>query len=239
MSEASRGYGVPLGPGVHFIGSYRVVVERESGGLLRYRGPGGSSLVADDLDLIAVPMYPVMKPAFVTRMILAVFREPIIVGPEETISFYFKLPVDVAIYATAGEGSSFQVVDVLELSGEARLALYGPLHSGVVARKVVVDIELSEPRPSIGYAVSKVVFKNAGRGVVRVSKLLLDASPLKIYYRRGSWEAYTQEVIVSGSQEASIVVYGEPFKDGMVELPDPPELRPPRLFSRTDMSWGV
>jgi hypothetical protein len=233
------GYGVPLKPGVYYVGPHQVSVERVGSDLLRYRGPSASALVSDSVSMVLVPMYPVLKPRFVTRMILLELEEPILVGPEESVAFYVKLPIDVAVYAEPAARGSFRVVDVLETSGRAKLTLYGPIHEGVVARLVRSRVYVEEPEPSVGYAVARIVFKNAGREVVSLSRVLLDSSPLKLYYEPGTWRAYTQEIVVSGTRDSAIVVYGDPLKGGLEEIKDPPELRPPRLFSRTDMPWGV
>ena len=240
-----NGYGVPLGPGSHHLGGATVSLTFKDSDVIEYvrkdpqTGLTFTKLLSSTLTLVPLPIYPVLIPRYVTRFILVEFENPLLVGPEETVSFYFLLPVDLAIYAYSEDEKNYKVIDIIGLSGKPRLALYGPLDRGIIARVIKASILLSEPEPSMGRAVAKMSFRNAGRDVVSLSKVLLDSSPLKLYYEQGTWRSYTQELLVGGTQSSALIIYGEPPKAGLREINDPPELRPPRLFSRTEMPWGV
>lgn len=239
---AGLGYGVVLEPGVYSIGQHMISISDEGGGSRRYlrSSPGGgfSAIISRGLNLVLVPMYPVFRPSFVTRFVLVELETPVLLAPQEAVEVYIVMEADLGVYAVGGDGS-WSLFDVVQISERPSLVLYGPPDSGVVARRMRSWVYRSEPEPGIGKVVALASLENSSREPVTVSRILVDCAPLKLYYRRGSWEAYTQELNLQAERFRGTVLYRQPFKEGLVELEDPPEVRPPRFFQKTDMQWGV
>ncbi|MCE4616095.1 MAG: DUF432 domain-containing protein [Aeropyrum sp.] len=237
-----QGYGVPLQVGVTKLGPYELRLEYVDRTMFRYSrlGLGGdeeSAFVDAGIRLVPLPMYPVFKPGFVTRHIMVRLAEPVLLRPEGRRVIYLEMKVDVALYAVSGGAKS--MFDVLQLDDKPKLVLYGPPESGVVAREVRSPVYVSEPRPSLGKAVVKAVLSNVGGSHLRITRILLDAAPLRLFYRFGSWASYTQEIEVQAERFRATVLYRQSFKRGLQELEDPPEVKPPRFFQKTEMPWGV
>ncbi|BAA80439.1 conserved hypothetical protein [Aeropyrum pernix K1] len=238
----AAGYGVPLEQGEHRLGSSRVVVETAGDGLVRYRrevdGGGSVELLFDGtVDLQPVPMYPIFKPLYVTRFILLRIEPRIVVSPGSERTFYTLIPVDTAIYAFPGDEPT--IVDVIPMDDKPSLVLYGPPESGVVARLAISSVSPRPEEPSLGRALARIAVKNISGTPVTLSRILLDSAPLKLYFERGTWRAYTQELAVEVERYRGVVMYRQPFREGTMPISDPPEVRPPRFFQRTDMMWGV
>ncbi len=212
-----------------------------NGSRIRYvrscRGDRKELYLDGSLDLRLVPMYPVFYPKFVSQFILCRFSTPIVVPPSNEVVLYFEFPVDVALYAYSGK--QFRILDVLPIHTYARYCLYGPLDVGVVARCFKVDTCTEPPKPRPFYAIARLVLRNSSGRVVVVTKVLLDASPLKLFYVPGRWEVYTQnlELNIVG-EKVGYIYYGKPFVKNVVAIDDPEELKPPKIGNRTDMLWG-
>ncbi|BAN90375.1 DUF432 domain-containing protein [Aeropyrum camini] len=236
----AAGYGVPLTYGRHDFGAYRVVVEPVDSGFVRYRREGGGAvelLLDGGLDIRPMPMYPIFKPIYVTRFILLRVKPEIVVSPGSERTFYTLIPVDTAVYASPGDEPS--VVDVIPMDDKPGLVLYGTPEAGVVARLAVCSPSPRPLEPRLGRALAKIVVRNTSGTPVTVSRILLDSAPLKLYYEPGGWRAYTQELVVEVDRYRGVVMYRQPFVEKAVPIADPPEVRPPRFFQRTDMMWGV
>jgi len=211
-------------------------------GVVKYRRFDGEELVKElnivgDVYLELVPMYPVFIPKFVTQYILCIFSKPIVLTPYREARIYMYLPIDFAIYAR--NHSMFELVDVFSLDLRPKYALYGPRDQGVVARHCVTSYSFDELEPRLGVAVSQIVIKNSTKDFVTVNKVLLDASPLRLYYRPSTWDVYTQLIVMNiTSSTMATLHYENAFKAGLAVLSDPPDLRPPKIYSRTDMLWG-
>ncbi|ADM27588.1 Protein of unknown function DUF432 [Ignisphaera aggregans DSM 17230] len=189
------------------------------------------------IELRLVPIYPVFYPRFITQYILCEFDKSIAVASGSSMVVHIEIPIDVAVYAYSK--NSFTILDVLPLHLKPKLVLYGPINGGVLARYCKTKLVDPATVPELGWALSKLVLRNNTNSVVTVRKVLLDSSPLRLYYAPGKWLVYTQEITLNiVSSSSAIVSYGQPFIEGVQPIDDPPELRPPRIHNRTDMFWG-
>ncbi|NPA96101.1 MAG: DUF432 domain-containing protein [Crenarchaeota archaeon] len=225
------------------IGSYEISVRAENG-FLTYRRVDSSAgeerryVLSRGIELRAVPMYPIFYPRFITQFILCVLEHEIVVAPGASIRVSLEIPVDVAIYAYSG--NSFKIIDVLALHKDAKYVLYGTTYGGTVARFCVARLTKSVNDVEFGYAYMPLTIKNCMGRVARVSKVLLDASPLRLYYREGSkWYVATQSITMNIVTDTSAIVYYEkPVDPRALPIDDPESLRPPRVYNRTDMLQG-
>ncbi len=234
------GYGL-VAEGSLNIGDHRIELESiENGRVYRriYRGEVKAELLISGVEkIVLTPIYPVMVPKFFTQYILLELKEPLVIAPGSHIVIYTFVPVDLAVYVYRSE--MYRIVDAFSIN-KIKYTLYGPIEQGVVARYWRTELLRQESYPGLGKALTRLVVVNKTREWARLSKILLDSSPLKLYYRRGSWEAYTQELSLTiDTPSTASIVYGKPFVEDAVAIDDPPELKPPRITNRTDMLWGI
>ncbi len=198
-------------------------------------------VLSKDIELRLVPIYPIFYPRFVTQYILCELEEEIVIGPGSHTTIKILIPIDLAVYAYSG--NSFRILDIVPLHRDVKYTLYGYTahgypRSGIVARyckSKIVD-HVNEVR---GYALSVVTIRNCMGKVAKVRKMLFDASPLRLYYREGSWRVYTQSITMNVITDTSAIIYYEkPLDPKTVPIDDPETLKPPRISNRTDMLYG-
>ncbi len=235
----------PIDSGEISTNSYLITIEYMDG-VIVYRRLWKNSrecivtktITGKDVSIEFVPMYPIFIPQYLSNYILCKFRNSIVVAPKSSIEVYFLLPIEYAVYVRTRK--YFDIVDVFSDHSKNKYSLYGPIEKGIVAKYLEVVSSTKELKLTPGYALTKLVIVNNVNDFVEVSRVLLDAHPLKLYYRLKSWHVYTQllrlEII---SKNTAIVYYDKPFTDNVIELEDPVMIRPPRLYSRTDMLWGL
>ncbi len=191
--------------------------------------------------VIPVPLYPVNIPTLFTTYVLVVFKNSLDVAPGEGLTIYVPIPVDIAVYAVKNNSGKevFSVVDVFSVK-KVKYGLYGPVDAGIVARYYKAEYYFKEKDPELGEAIAKVVVRNKTQEWVTVSRILLESNPLSLFYIKGEWKAYTQELnFVITSRKTGSIYYGKPFKDNVVPITDPPHLRQPVIHFKTDMIWGL
>ncbi len=220
---------------------YRLCVEKLDGITVYRRYAEGSTATERhliDVEIVElVPMYPVYIPKFITQYILCILDKELVVAPGKSVKVYLSIPIDYAVYARSGQ--SFAMIDVFTLDRRPKYILYGPTDHGVVARLCRVSVSFTPIKPGLGYAVSMVIVRNSTKDIVKVKRILLDASPLRLFYVPGTWRVYTQKIVMNiDSQSTATVIYSEPFISNAVAIDDPPDLRPPKICNRTDMLWG-
>jgi len=198
-------------------------------------------ILSKDIELRLVPIYPIFYPKFITQYILCELEEDIVIGPGSHTTVSILIPVDLAIYAYSG--NSFRIIDIIPLHRDAKYTLYGYTtygypRSGIVAR--YCRSKLVRQNSSVeGYALSIITIRNCMGKVAKVRKILLDASPLRLYYREGVWSVFTQSIVMNIVTDTSAVIYYEKPIDPMaIPIDDPETLKPPRISNRTDMLYG-
>lgn len=194
-------------------------------------------VVSSSMTIVPYPMYPIYYPRFVTRHILCVLEDELVLAPRDSRMFYLKVPYDVAVYARAN--SEFRVLDVVPLHSRYKLSFYGHHTGGIIARVCRSRVYVEEPQPDKGLAVMPVSIVNDVGKVMVISRILLDSSPLKLYYKPGSWSVYTQLIQLNiSTQNVAMVNYGDVPWRGLEAIDDPPEIRPPKIAGTTYMLWG-
>ncbi|MEM0490482.1 MAG: DUF432 domain-containing protein [Ignisphaera sp.] len=228
------------------VGMYRVYVDVLGDNVLyrRYRNDVVEKEVITKGVLKLLPMYPVYYPRFITKYILCEFNRPIYVPPMDSLSLYFYLPIDAAVYSYSS--SSFVIIDIIPLHNLYKYTLYGPPSrygdmSGLIARYCKTDVFLEKPREiDLGFCLSHLEVRNKLDRFAILSKLLLDSSPLYIFYKYGSWRCCTQRIIVTiNSSSTAVVEYEkEPIESGYRAIDEPEEVKSPLISFRSDMLWG-
>ncbi len=228
------------------VNGFRVEVQDRENGLKLYtrsRVEEGRSvlivkkMVSGSVGLTPYPIYPIYNPRFITRYILCILDEELILAPRDSMRFYLRFPYDVAIYAEmAGE---FRVLDVIPLHSRYKLSFYGHQASGLIARTCRSRVYVEEPEFSVGWGIMPVYVVNETNRLAILGRILLDSSPLKLYYMPGSWAVYTQLVQINiSTQSVAVITYGDPIRGDIIPIEDPPEIRPPKIVSTTYMLWG-
>ena len=230
-------YGIRLGE--IEIRGYRIKVENISNHNIYKRIRGNDTIkniiIDKDITVETRPIYPLFYPKYITQFILCKLNK-LLVKPNSEIRIYGLMMLDLAIYALYN--NNFNIIDIIPLHDKYKLVIYGTEQTGIIARHCNLELVERELHKE-GYIIMPIKIRNETRSIREVNKILLDASPLKIFYKKGTWIARTQEIEVNilGSSTA-IVLYGKGPQDGFEQLEDPPELRPPRLLNRSDMMWG-
>lgn len=190
--------------------------------------------------LLLQPIYPVLIPRMLTTSILIKYRNHITMAPGEQLKYYVLMPVDVAILSVKNQ--TYTLIDVVNV-GEVKYAFYGSIETGVVARYSVSEVYFNEESAlknlNTGLALVKIKAHNRSREWVTLTKILLEANPLKLYYKENTWIAYSRIInfIINSPKTASIAYTSAP-SDQLTEVIDPPELRVPLIVSKTSMPWG-
>ncbi len=197
--------------------------------------------------IILQPLYPVLLPKKITTSILIEYNEKITLAPGEQVEYYLLMPVDLAVLSA--KHNYYSLIDVFNV-GKVKYTLYGPIETsipggaGIVARyassKIFFTKESALDELDVGLALVRVKAHNKAREWVTLSKILLEANPLKLYYEEHTWRAYSRDIVFNiSSPKTATIVYSNPPKPGVREVIDPPELKVPLISLKTTMSWGL
>ncbi len=237
-----KGYGFINGDTVIEINRYRLVFKRIGKGFLYERIDGEkhivSKIVKEPVKSEIIPLYPVFVPSIITKYVMVKLTQSLILSHDSKTTIYVKIPVDIGVY-TYGPREKYSLIDVFGVD-KVKYALYGPVAEGLITRYYESKPYLDMINPSLGEAVAKLVIENRSDSLIELGRVVLDSQILKLHYKPGTWEAYTQEIHVSLlSQEKAYVTYGSPFLEGLVEINDPEGFKPPKLKGGNEMLWGV
>ena len=192
-------------------------------------------IIDKDIIVETRPIYPLYYPKYTTQFILCK-TDKLLIKPNSEIQIYGNMMIELAIYTIYN--NNFNIIDIIPLHSMYKLVLYGTQQHGTIARYCNLKLTNKESYKK-GYVMIPIKIRNETRNIREISKILIDASPLKIFYKKGTWIARTQDIEVNIlSSSTAIVLYGKGPQKGFEQLEDPPELRPPRLLNRSDMMWG-
>ncbi len=191
--------------------------------------------------LILQPIYPVLIPKRLTTYILVKYNDVVMIAPGGRLEYYILMPVDIAILSVRNQ--SYSLIDVFNV-GKVKYTLYGSVESGVIARYAESKIYFGEEDAlddlNIGLALVKIRASNKSREWVTLTKILLEANPLKLYYEENTWRAYSRLININiNSPRTATVTYSSSPKPGLMEVIDPPELKVPFMAQKTSMLWGL
>jgi hypothetical protein len=189
------------------------------------------------------PIYSLFYPSYVTGYILVSFSKQVVISPKSSLRIMLQLPVDLAIYAYSAD--FYQLIDLIPLHSSYKYALYGPVISSVEATGYIARLVKEEPvadnvaEPLEKHCLARVLIVNKTQDFASVSKILLDAKPLKIFYIPETWKCYTQDIkmILNSGEHASILYEEKPCKE-CVELEEPEEFKGLLRTLSTEMLWG-
>lgn len=189
------------------------------------------------------PIYSLFHPSYVTGYILVSLSKPVVLSPKSSLRIQLQLPVDLAIYAYSGD--FYQLIDLIPLHPSYKYALYGPVVSSVEATGYIARLVKGEPvadnmtEPLEKHCLTRVLIVNKTQDFASVTKILVDAKPLKIFYVPGTWKCYTQDIkmIINSDEHASILYEEKPCKE-CVELEEPEEFKGLLRALSTEMLWG-
>jgi len=224
------------------VGKYRISIVRSESSLTYTRYYEGKPCVSKKIQgkprIELVPLYPVFTPNIITKYVEIEFEANIVIPGYRNIVSFIKMPVDIGVYVY-DEKNNYYLIDVFE-TNTINYSLYGSIVEGVIARYYKSPVYNDLVKPSFGEAVSKIRIINKHEKIVEVGRIVLDAQIIKMYYKPGTWEAYTQEIYMNIlSRDKAIITYGKPFVENIVEINDPEGFKPPKLRSSNEMIWGL
>ena len=241
MSTIISGYG-RIGSGTYKLDEHVISIKGVGERNILYTRALDKDVVCEQVivgstELVLIPMYPVLIPKNITNYILVELDRKTSIAPGSETNFYIKIPVDIAVYAYYGR--EYTMIDIIPCS-KPKYVLYGTPSEGVIARYTRSRVYMEEPEPEKGKALVSIRVRNKTREWTVLTKILMDASNLRLHYTNGSWRACVQEIEVSiDSLTTATVSYGEVPWRGLKAIDDPPGLKPPRIMFRTDMMWGI
>ncbi|OYT40496.1 MAG: hypothetical protein B6U89_01980 [Desulfurococcales archaeon ex4484_58] len=195
-------------------------------------------IVSKPLKFEIIPLYPVFTPYIITKYVSIHLTQPLIVPSNSSITIYLKLPVDIGVYVYDLNGR-YELIDVYPPL-KVKYGVYGTVENGVIARHYISPIYRDLIKPGFGEAVAKVNVLNRFERWVKVSRIVLDSQLLRLHYIKGSWEAYTQEILFEiSSPTIAYISYGSSFIEKAIPINDPEGFKPPKLRGRSEMLWGL
>lgn len=172
--------------------------------------PGGKKLHV-------YPAPPVIEYQEVTKHVLLRMPEPVVLSPGESVTFYATTPVDVLVDIEA-EGER-QTIDWF-MPAKFKLSVYGTIDEGLLCRsyhtKLSRDISLGLDD---GEAVFKLVLRNSMKKPVTLTKLVLPAEQMSLYYDDERAFLEDVEVVVKSGAEAQVNLLNRPPVSGLAKAP--------------------
>lgn len=203
------------------IGPYELLIEGTEEGCV-YRRLRGDTVEKEVLipnprgkKLGLYPAPPVMGYPDITKHVLLRMPEPVVLSPGESVTFYAITPID-AIVNVETEGG-WQTIDWF-MPCRFKLSVYGTIDDGVLCRSYQTRLGRSLDAGD-GEAIFKLTLRNQTKRPVALTKVVLPAEQMSLYY--DGYTAYLENVSVSvrSSIEAEVDLLNEPPVPGLNKAP--------------------
>lgn len=218
----------------------------------RYRRMSRDGSIAVSLDLqgehsiVAEPVHSLYIPGFNTKYILVELVDRIVVPPNYSVGFFIKTPVDLGVFMVGRD--FYKLIDVAPLLNYYKYTLYGPLTSleevsGILCRHWRSRSYNGRTNIEPGECLVEAEVVNELGDSIIVSKILVDASYMPLYYEINTFNCYAGKIrMVVKSRGIGEIMYPriQP-PQGYLKADVPAELRPPPIpiiAWKTEMIWG-
>ncbi len=177
-----------------------ISIEKGESGYHYHREGAGETvdkiILSGEGSLFLMPVEPMQKPVTVASHLLIDFKQPLVLEPRTARKIFATFPLEIAVsfgYQKSVEGR----LDLFTLS-RVKYTLYGLIKDGLVCRYWKSEIYGSIPTVNpLSQGVIEIAIENTTAGWVEVSKTVLSAHGMKIFYGQNYAAAKATMRIVS------------------------------------------
>ncbi len=221
-----------IGKGLEIeVGEEKIRITRV-GDLCRYERSGVEKLFTCGDSIYLYPLPPVNVPVRLFNHIYFKLENSIAIGPDEEVEGFIAMPVEVGVFASSEGG----VIDILSPK-PPKYALYGSPEQGLIGRYVRTRFYKSRFDADSFTAVTPVVIANTTDNWVEVTKIVVPATRVRLYYRDSSVRAARINMSVTSQATATVSVTDKAPR-GYVEVP-PYRQEVALGLGRFTMEWGI
>ncbi len=221
-----------IGKGLEIeVGEEKVRITRV-GDLCRYERSGVDKLFTCGDSVYLYPLPPVNVPVRMFNHVYFKLENSIAIGPDEEVEGFIAMPVEVGVFASSEEG----VIDIMSPK-PPKYALYGSPEQGLIGRYVRTRFYKSRFDADPFTAVTPVVIANTTDNWVEVTRIVVPAARIKLYYRDSNVRAARINMNVTSHATATVSVTDKAPR-GYVGVP-PYRQEVALGLGRFTMEWGI
>jgi hypothetical protein len=160
--------------------------------------------------IIINPVEPVNLPEEVTRF-LEIHFTSLVLGPESSQVVYLTFPVEIGVFLESK--GDYDVLDIFTLAG-LKYSLYGPAEEGIITRYAESQVHDRIPDTDLLHnGVLALSITNSSRSWVEVSRIVIDAGNLTLFYGDTVYAAASMTIL--SRDLADIRIAEKSPEDGM------------------------
>ena len=152
-------------------------------------------ILSEKSRIIINPVEPLNHPKHITNYLLLEFDKKISIAPHKEQSFYATFPIEIGVFIfTRQDFAPFDDISLIP----AKYSLYGDPRIGIVARYYATSIyaDIPEVNP-LQQGVVHLTIKNSDSQWNTVSKIVLNAYGMKLYYNEKLVQLFTSMKIIN------------------------------------------
>lgn len=209
-------YGVRGIPGEITKDHLNIATSKSEGGLVYHREMVDDmvekNIFTDINDILICPIEPLNLPKKLTSSLLIEFEKPLVIGPGSKKRIYLTFPVEIGVFIPSDR--SAMPLDMFTFTKQ-KFTLYGDVKTGSICKYWKSDIHNKPPRSDPAYeGVIELYLLNPGKRWVEVTKTVLNAYMMKIYYDASMVSMRARMKIISEDiSETSFI--DKPLRKGM------------------------
>lgn len=162
--------------------------------------------------LLVNPIEPVTQPKRLTHYLLIEVRTPILLAPGSDLAFFMTFPVEIGLFADIkkgpelgffGEARKIAPIDSFTLTNP-KYTLYGTQEKGIICKWWESSVHTRIPEVnSLQEGVLHIETRNRSNGWAELTKIVLDAYNMKIFYKDIAYMEAGVTVLSSAVAETS------------------------------------
>ncbi len=184
--------------------------------------------------IVINPVEPVNLPRNITNFLQIKFKNPAVIEPESSATFFTTFPIEIGVFVT-GKGS-LELIDVFSFVSQ-KYSLYGSPIRGLICRYWESELRRDIKKESFREGAMQINIKNSDKDWVEVSNAVFNVQLMKIYYS-DDFASSMAEMEVLSSKVAETRFIASPINAGMkkaIEIFSPRKVVAKKFF----MEWGV
>lgn len=194
-------------------------------------------LLVDSAKILINPIEPLHKPKELTPYLLIELEKSVVVEPRATKKIYLKFPIEIGIFVYGQ--NEYKLLDILTLVKQ-KLTLYGEVRGGFICKHWRSDVYSSIPATNqIKDGVIELTITNTTPRWHEITKIVLNAYGMKIYYNQNNVSMRTRMRIYSGGIGETEVFDSPLYKDMQKALELYTARRLKVVATKFLMEWGL
>jgi len=162
----------------------RIDIQKQDGHISYQRKSNGEeeekTLLAKTTEILINPVEPINKPKQITNYLLVNIENNVVVEPRSTHRIYLTFPVAIGVFFKRNR--DYDILDIFTVASQ-KYSLYGDQLRGIICRywksTAYTKVPVSEP---YRLGIMELSIKNTTERWISVSKAVLNAYAMKIYY---------------------------------------------------------